>query len=100
MPTVLQFPSGDTIRFGITFEIASVATDPTTVTFRTKNPNGTVRSFVYLTDDEVVKVGTGIYRIDLALNLVGEHHIRWEGTGDAPGVTEDRVLITASNVIM
>jgi len=100
MPTVLQFPSGDTIRFGNTFTVATIATDPTAVTFKTKNPNGKVTTYIYLTDAEVVKVGTGVYRVDLALNLVGEWWYRWEGTGDAPGVAEDRVLITASNVIM
>ena len=100
MPTVSPFASGDTIRFSVTFSVAEVNTDPTTVTFRTKNPNGVVTSFIYLTDAELIKTAVGIFNIELALNLVGEHHYRWEGGGpSAPGVSEGRIRIDRSNVI-
>lgn len=100
MPTVSPFSSGDTIRFQVTFSLSSINTDPTTVIFRTKNPNGVVTSYVYLTDNELIKSDTGIFYIDLALNLTGEHFYRWEGTGDAPGISEGRVRVDRSTVLM
>ena len=100
--TVSSFDSGDTIRFQVTFSVNGVNTDPSTsIIFRTKNPNGVVTSYIYLTDAEVIKSATGVYYIDLALTLTGEHHYRWEGTGTtAPGVSEGRIRINRSNVIM
>jgi hypothetical protein len=101
MPTVNTFASGDSIRFTGTFAISGTNTDPSVVTFRTKNPNGVVgKLYTYLTDDELVRSATGIYYIDLALSLVGEHHYRFQSTGViAPGVSEGRIRIERSNVL-
>ena len=99
MPTISNFISGDTVRFSVTFSVSSVNTDPTTVTFRTRNANRVVRSFTYLTDAEVVRSAVGQYRIDLQLDLPGEHWFRWESSGIAPGASEDRVKILRSQII-
>lgn len=99
--TVNSFYSGDTVRFSIAFTVGTTDTDPTGVIFRTKNPNGVVSSYTYGTDAEVIKVSQGNYRVDLALSLLGEYNYRWEGTGNtAPGVSEGRIKINRSNVIM
>jgi len=99
MPHPPSFVSGDSIRFTVLFEVSGTATDPTTVTFRTRNPNKIVQSYVYLTDAEVVRVSTGSFRIDLQFDLPGMWYYRWEGTGVAPGASEDRVKIEKSQVI-
>jgi len=100
MPAISSFTSGDTIRFAVTFSLSGTDTDPTTVTFRTKNPNKVVQSFVYLTDAEVVRTAVGQFRADLILSLPGEWWFRWEGVGIAPGASEERIKITRSHVIM
>ena len=98
--TIPAFSSGDTIRFRVLFELAGTAIDPDGVVFRIKNPNKVVTSYTYLTDDELVKVSTGLFQIHLALSLPGEHAFRWEGTGTAaPGISEDRVRINRSMVL-
>ena len=99
MPTVNSFISGDTVRFAVTFSLSGTNTDPTTVTFRRKDPNKVVRSYIYNTDTEVVRSGIGAYRIDLQLDLPGEWWYRWESTGIAPGAAESRVRINRSNVL-
>lgn len=99
MPTISSFISGDTIRFGVTFTLGGVLTDPTTVTFRTRNPNKVVRSYIYQTDAELVRISAGTYRIDLQLDLPGEHFYRFEGVGIAPGASEDRVRINRSQIL-
>ena len=102
MPSVNSFFSGDTIRFQVTFTVGSTNTDPSTsVTFRIKNPNGVVTSYIYGTDADLITSATGIYYINLALTLTGEYNFRWEGAGStAPGVSEGRIRINKSNVIM
>lgn len=99
MPTISQFSSGDTIRFQVTFSLSGTNTDPTTITFRRKDPNQVVRSYVYLTDAEIVRISAGVYRIDLLLDLPGEWWARWEGAGIAPGASEIRVRINRSQVL-
>lgn len=99
MPVITSFDSGDTIRFANTFSVSGTATDPTTITFRIKDPNQVVSTYVYLTNAELVRSGTGAYRIDLILSLPGEYWHRWEGTGTAPGAAEDRIKIIRSHVL-
>ena len=102
MPSISAFSSGDTIRFTATFAVGGVNSTPSTaITFRTKNPNGVVASYVYNTDSELLTSGDGVFYIDLTLNLPGEHHYRWEGSGSiAPGASEGVIRINRSNVIM
>lgn len=99
MPTISSFPAGDTISFSVTFSVSSVDTDPTAVTFKIKNPNKSVTTYIYLTDAELTKTTTGQYKTTLVLNLAGEYSYRWEGTGAAPGVAEDTIKISRSDVI-
>ena len=100
MAIISTFDSGDTIRFENIFSVSGTNTDPTTVTFRIRDPNKVVTSYVYGTDVELVKVATGQYRIDLQLDLPGEYFYRWESGGPiAPGAAESRIKITRSQVI-
>jgi len=76
----------DTVGASVTFAVASVATDPTAITFEARSPvTGTITSYVYGTDAELVKVSTGNYTVDIALSEPGRWWIRWEGTGTAAG---------------
>ena len=102
MPSISAFSSGDTVRFTSTFAVGGTNSDPSTsITFRIKNPNGVGASYVYNTDSEVVRSATGVYYVDLILNLPGEHHYRWEGAGNtAPGASEGVIRINRSNVLM
>ncbi len=100
MAIIDSFTSGDTIRLSVDFTVGTTLTDPTTVTFRMRDPNKVVTSFVFVTDPEVVQVATGQYRIDVQLDLPGEHFYRWEGGGpSAPGAAESQIKITRSQVI-
>ena len=99
MPVISQFTVGDTLRFSVTFSVGGTNTDPTVITFRRRDPNGVIQAYVYGTDVELVRTAVGLYRIDLALSVTGEYWYRWEGTGSAAGVSEDRVLILKSLVV-
>lgn len=60
---------------------AGVATDPTTVTFRIRIGSGTPTVYVYGTNAQLVKAGTGDYYVDWTIAAEGRHHYRFEGTG-------------------
>lgn len=62
---------------------AGVAVDPTTVTFKTKSPAGTITSYVYLTDAALVKVSVGIYALTITPTVSGAWYVWVIGTGAA-----------------
>jgi hypothetical protein len=57
-----------------------VIVDPDIVTFRIKEPDGTVTPYVYDDDPEVVKDGVGIYYILVNVDAHGNWYYRIEGT--------------------
>ena len=73
---------GDTRRLTATFtNLAGAATDPTGVTFSIKKPDGSSTNYIYGTDGQLVKSGTGIYYVDFSITLPGRHSYRFAGTG-------------------
>lgn len=79
---------GDNIRCVGTFtQSDGTAIDPSTVTFKHKDPSGNVTTLVYGVDVEVVKSATGIYYIDIDIDESGRWNWRVAstGTGQAAG---------------
>ncbi len=77
---------GDTRRLSAAFNIAAnspTATDPTTLNFKMREPDGTVTTYLEGTDAELVKDSTGNFHVDWLLAQVGRHRYRWVGTGAA-----------------
>lgn len=67
---------GDRIRISTSTpfqDIDAVDIDPDVVTFTVKNPNGTSTDYIYGTDGEVTKAGTGDYDCDIDVDIAG----RW-----------------------
>ena len=74
------------------FTVGDVATDPTTVTFTLKG-NGETVSYVYGTDDELIKDSTGNYHVDYTFEESGYYQYSFVGTGDCAAVDSDYVII-------
>lgn len=55
--------------------------DPTTVTFKTVDPSRLAASYVYGTDDEVVREDAGDYTATVTPDKAGRWFYRWESTG-------------------
>jgi hypothetical protein len=91
-----KYDYGDALQLTGTWTIDDVATDPTVITFKVKKPNGDVITYIYNTDEEVVKVSTGVYYIILNLNQEGVWHYRWEGTGSAQAASESQFEVKDS----
>lgn len=78
---VKQVVQGQTVRLKIRFkDFEGALLDPTTVTVWVSDPTGPLNDYIYLTDPEVVKEGTGTYYMDIATG--GESGIwRWRVVG-------------------
>jgi hypothetical protein len=77
-----SYDIGDKKRFSAAFtDINDAAADPTTVTVRIREPDGTVTAYIYGTDVEVVKSAVGNYYVDVTFDQSGRHQVRWEGVG-------------------
>ena len=90
---------GQTYKFPATFRTAAgVLTDPTTVTFRIRDPAGTETAYVYGVGTDVVRASVGSFYVIRQLTTAGEWRCRAEGTGTVAAVDElDRaIVVTAS----
>lgn len=87
-----------TLRLTVSFtDENGDAVDPTTVTFSTYSPGGTLTSYVYDTDDEVGKASTGNYYADIVPDESGRWHFRWVTTGSGTAIaTEGNFIVQAS----
>lgn len=99
MPQIQRVPLGSTQRFYMKFRVRNndgtpgALTNPTTVTFKHENPNGTITTITYPTG--MTRPTTGIYYVDLALTIVGPWRFRWNGDGS---VKEGQIDVRASDM--
>lgn len=87
---------GTQVRATGTFQVSSVATDPTTVTAIIRAPAGTETTLVFGADSALVKDSTGVYHVDIATNAAGRWLYRFEGTGAAEAAGERVFLVEES----
>lgn len=78
---------GDTVRLQTSFYVGTTLTDPTAVDLDIRAPDGTVTTETYNPGD-IQKDSTGVYHIDVVVDLAGVWSWQWEGTGTAAGVDE------------
>ena len=69
------------VRVTATCTVAGVATDPTTLTLRVKDPTGATTTYTLVSSPALVKDSTGVYHYDLAASIAGTWSYHWEGTG-------------------
>ncbi len=67
-------------------DIAGVVKDPTTITFKMREPDGVLTTHVF--PAVIVKDSTGTYHVDFTITKAGRHVWRFEGTGDVVATEE------------
>jgi hypothetical protein len=92
--TINLYKNGQRVRCLVTFTVDDVATDPTTVTFKAKDPSGNVTTYVHGTDAQLVKDATGVFHADVITDEEGEWNFRFEGTGVCTAVEEQAFFVT------
>lgn len=90
------YDKGDRPRCQAEFKLSNVLTDPTTVTFKYKKPDGTIVTLVYGTDVSLVKASTGIYYVDVDIDASGQWFYRFEGTGTVKAASESKFTVRVS----
>jgi hypothetical protein len=89
---------GDVVRLTATFtNAAGTLADPTVVTLEWR-VGTTTTTWVYGTDDEVVKDSTGVYHADLPIEVASRHYYLWTGTGAVQAAEENSFRVDASVV--
>lgn len=92
-----QYDIGDVVRISAAFKnMAKVLVDPTTITLEIKNPSGTIITWVYDVDPEVIRTGAGVYYADYLIEKSGIHYFKWFGTGDVTAAEEWQFFVKAT----
>ncbi len=79
---------GQGVRCSVTFTSGGVATDPTTVTFQFLPPGGSVTTYLYGVNGQILRDATGQYHVDLTGNVVGRWALRFAATGAVTAAVE------------
>ncbi|HKX83400.1 MAG TPA: hypothetical protein VJL58_04195 [Pyrinomonadaceae bacterium] len=77
-----EYPFGTQVRCSVVFRnAAGDEADPTTVTFRVRDPEGTTIVYVYNTDPELVRSAAGRFYVLVTADNTRTWIYRFEGTG-------------------
>lgn len=73
---------GNLVRVSAVFkDISGDVQDPTVVNVTITDPTGTDTTYVYETDEEVIKDSVGNYHLDQDVEIAGRWYYRWWSTG-------------------
>jgi hypothetical protein len=93
---VAAYDIGDTVRLTATFKnTAGANTDPTAVACTWKSPDGTVTSYTYA-GATITRSEAGIYYVDIAPTVSGNHWYDFTGTGTVAATVEDCIFVRES----
>jgi len=84
---VNTYDKGGAVRLKGTFTVSSVLTDPTTVTLKVKDSDGTISTYTY-SGGTVTKLSTGIYYKDVTVSNDGIWYYKFESTGTVTAAKE------------
>ena len=96
----MAYDVGDVVRFSALFtdpENNDAAIDPPAVQFKIRLGTGTVTTYNYGTDNQLVKDGTGRYHVDISMDTAGTYYARFSSSGSYQAAVEDRVTVRASH---
>lgn len=91
---VNEYPKGNVVTLEADFTVDGVPTDPTSVTLRVKEPDGTITVWT-VTPGQVVNdpAAVGAFYADWTIDQEGLHEYRFEGTGAAVAASPDRQFL-------
>lgn len=97
--TGTPYQQGNPVTLDATFLVGSTPTDPTTITFKIRGPDGTLYTYVYLTDVQVTKLETGVYECAFGIPPEwGQYHYEAVGTGTCEATLVGEFYVVASSV--
>lgn len=91
-----RFTKGQVVTVTATFYVGDEPTDPTTVIFKVKRPNGTIDTHTYGVGSDVTRVSEGVFTLDIDCDQSGEFWYRAEGTGMVEDAFENYFVVNTS----
>lgn len=86
------FP-GTTVTLTASFvDAAGIASDPTTVVFKTCSPSQSIKTYTYGAGTIVTKTAVGSYQATVTPDQGGRWSIRWETTGGVVATEDDFIV--------
>jgi len=92
-----SYPLGLPVRCACSFTAAGILTDPSTVQAKIRAPDGTITTYRYLTDTELVRDSTGVFHVDVVTTLGGTWAYRFISTGTAEAANEAEFFVQFSD---
>lgn len=97
MATPNTYDKGDLVRCSAAWtDTAGAAVDPTVVIFKFKNPAGTVTTYTYGTNPELVKDSVGNYHVDVDGSSSGVWYYSFVSTGTGQASDENQFVVSVS----
>lgn len=100
MARITHYDQGDVWQPQATFTVGGVATDPTTITVKVKNPAGTITTIGPVSGatggSGITRVSAGVFKIAQTLDAQGYWFARFEGTGTAAATEDQQAIVDPS----
>lgn len=95
----MSYIVGDRVRVtGELDDSGGTNSDPSAVTVSVRAPDGSQQSYVYGTDVEVVRTGTGVYYLDVDVTQSGRYVVRFASTGTGKAAEEVTFFVAPSRI--
>lgn len=92
-----SYPIGAEVNMSASFVVSGVATDPTTVQAKIRQPNGTITTYTYGTDASLVRDNIGVYHVTVIVSGAGVWSYRFIGTGVCAAAYEAEFFVQPSD---
>ena len=92
-----SYDIGDLVTLTATFTVATVATDPTTISLVIEDPSANEVTYTYALG-EITKSGTGIYTKNISIDEHGVWRYKFTGTGTCQAVEEGQFFVKQSRI--
>lgn len=87
------------IRVTCTFATSTgTPSDPTNITAKIEEPDGTLTTYVYAIDDELVREDIGVYYIEHTIEQAGTHRVKFIGTGSVVAANVTTFFVEDDNL--
>ena len=94
-----RYQVGDLVTLSASWDFFGTPTDPTGITFQTKDPNGNVLSYTFGSNPNVTRYETGVYLCTVTVGLSGLWNWRAQGTGAIQKNNQDELYRRPERVL-
>lgn len=94
-----SYALGAQVKTAVTFTVSGMATDPTTVQAKIRQPNGTITTYTYGTDPQLARDSAGVYHVIITTTAGGVWSYRFltGATGPCVAANEAEFFVQFSD---